>query len=139
MKEEKQDSEMPLVLVEDLTNKQIEYIQKFLETGSTIKAREEAGISRQIVWKWRQNKSFSKQVRIIRNILLNDSIEDLSFLLSKCISAYDDGLDFDGRNDRAINIRVRTANSLLDRLTRIREMSELEERIADLEEEADRR
>lgn len=129
------EDELPVTLAKDITPLQVNFILKLLENGSVTKTAEELNISRRTFYNWNEKEAFRKQMREIKNKLLGDAVSDLSFLLIDCIQAYREGL----KEDQPVKVRTKTANSLIDRLGKMREVSELEERIARLEKLIEKR
>jgi hypothetical protein len=112
----------------DLSPKQ-ERLATLLAVGSNLRdAAREAGISERQAYRWLDDEVFNRQVNRHRSKLVDETLGRLAAIGVKAVEALEGGLSSD--ND---NVRVRAAIGILDQLVRIREHSELEQRLTELE------
>ena len=121
----------------NLTPAQWKGIETLLTTGSVADAARAAGVSRQTFYRWRKEPRFQAALREAEADAIASVSAALAGLGEKAASALSDALAAED-----LRLRVRAADIVLGRLLQIREIVELEERIARLEalangEEAD--
>lgn len=121
----------------ELNNKQVDFLLTLVHQANYSDAIRVSDIDRKTLYNWMLQEPFQNAVYEIRKKLLNESISSLSFLLTDCIEAYKDSLE---QRDslttpelNALSIRLKSANSILDRISRLKKVSEYEERFEAIE------
>jgi hypothetical protein len=106
-----------------------ERVAVLLASGMAIKhAAAETRVGERTVHGWLDDDAFTRLVNRYRSHLIAETLGKLSEVGVKAVATLAGALDSD--ND---NVRVRAADSILSHLVRIREHSELEQRLAELE------
>jgi hypothetical protein len=95
---------------------------------ATKHAAAEARVGERTVHRWLEEPEFTRLVSRYRGRLVAETLGKLANIGGKAVETLADALGSD--ND---NVRVRAAIGILDQLVRIREATELEERMTELE------
>jgi hypothetical protein len=101
-----------------------------LASGWTMRAAAtEAGITYRTVHRWRQEPEFLALIERHRGVLIDRTLNKLAGAASKAVKTLQSCLD----SSESDSIRVRSALGILDQLIRIRDVTELERRMAEIE------
>jgi hypothetical protein len=100
-----------------------------LAAGSSIKdAGTEAGASTRIIYTCLDDPMFERLISRYRSKLIAETLGKLAAIACKAVAALEVALESDSDS-----VKVRAADSILSHLVRIREHSELAERLTELE------
>jgi hypothetical protein len=100
-----------------------------LAASSSIKdAGREAGASTRIIYTWLDDPAFERLISRYRSKLIAETLGKLAAIACKAVAALE--LALESASD---SVKVRAADCILNQLMRIREATELEARIAELE------
>lgn len=105
------------------------FVAAMLEEPTIEAAAKRAGIGRRTGQKWLQDPDVRKLYDETRRQLLDHTLVGLQRISGRAVSALDEGL---GSGNRTAD-RIRAANVALTHLLRLRELVDLEERLAVLE------
>ena len=113
-----------------LTSKQRKAVEALLTTGEVSAAAKEAGVARDTLYRWMQQKPFLEAVRAAEA----RALDDLSRVLVR-LGRTAAGTLAKAMGDAAAPYptRVRAADAVLGRLLQLRELATLETRVAELE------
>lgn len=115
---------------QNLNAKQMRAISALLVTGNREQAAKDAGVSKTSIYRWFQDPAFVNALHVAER----DALADVSRqLVSLSRLAADTLRDAMKDPDARLGERIRAAESVLNQLLKLREMIDLETRIADLE------
>jgi hypothetical protein len=107
-----------------------ERLAVLLATGRLIKdAASEVGISERQAHRWLDDQDFKGLVSRHRARLVDETMSRLVGIATRAVDTLAECLD----SEESDSVRVRSAIGILDQLLRLREHSELEERLTELE------
>lgn len=112
-----------------VTPQQRKAIECLLTTGSITEAASAANVNRSTVYKWRKKPEFVDALKEAEAEAVEGLSRQLAGMAEQAAGAFRDALH--GGQD--IKVRLRAAESLTDRLLRLRELITLEQRVAALE------
>lgn len=121
-------------MAENLTSKQYKAIEVLLTTGNITKAAEAAGVTAKTVHVWLKSEPFRAEVQAGEALALESLSRSLVALGEDATQALHDAMS----KTNPPGARVRAADIVLSRLLQLRELVELEQRIAALEKQAQR-
>lgn len=113
-----------------LSSKQKMAIEALLSTATIDDAAKTADISRSSITRWLREEHFQNALRDAEKGALKQISRNLIGLANKATNALEDGLG----EDQKINARLRAAEIVIDRLIKLREILDFEERLIKLEE-----
>ncbi|MCB0095466.1 MAG: hypothetical protein KDE46_07070 [Caldilineaceae bacterium] len=121
-------------MIENETPKKISPSQQkgiaaLLTTGSLLAAAEEAGVARGTMYRWLKDPAFTEALRAAEAEAIQALSRSLAGLGEAAAAAFRDALD----PGQKISVRLRAAEALTDRLLKIRELVNLEARLAEME------
>jgi hypothetical protein len=111
-----------------LSKRQLKALPFFVTSCSDIDACRQANISKQTYYEWLKNPHFKKELKNLRDLVIEDAVEQLKAYTSKAVSTLVQLLDVD---NNALQRNV--ANDILNYVARYKEIQELEERIEAME------
>jgi len=112
----------------NLTPKQRKAVEALLTTGDKSQAAELAGVKRQTVYKWLKRPDFQQALRDAEAEALKSLSQALTRLGSKAADTLDKSMDAESET-----VRLRAADIVLGRLLQLRELIDLDARVAELE------
>ena len=115
-------------MTEKVTPKQLRAVESLLTTGDKSEAAELAGVKRQTVYKWLKQPDFQQALRDAEAEALQSLSQALTRLGSKATRTLDKSMDAESET-----VRVRAADIVLGRLLQLRELIDLDARVAELE------
>jgi transposase-like protein len=101
-----------------------------VEHGSVVRAADEVGISRQALHRWIKEPEFSQALREASSNMVEQASRRLTHLMLRAVDALEFVLKSSTSNTRE---KLRAAELILSHGVRLRELSELESRIVELE------
>lgn len=116
----------------NLTPLQRKTIETLMTTGNVTAAAAAAGVNRGTVYRWMADDVFVSELRSAEQLAVEGLSRSLAGLGDLASSALRDAL----APGQKITVRLRAAEIVTDRLLKIRELVELEQRIKTLEEHA---
>lgn len=120
-------------MTENLTPRKRKAIEALLTTCDTTRAAQAAGVSRDTVYRWMREEAFKNALKEGAAEALEGLSRNLVQLGDKAIKALAAALD---DSTAGTNIKVRAADVILSRLLQLRELVDLENRVAELEKAA---
>jgi hypothetical protein len=106
-----------------------ERLATLLAAGRNLRdAAREAGISERQAYRWLDEDAFNCRVNHHRSRLVVETLSRLAGIATRAVDTLTEALE--STND---NVRVKAAIGILDQLIKIREHSELEQRLSELE------
>ena len=111
-----------------LSERQLKALPFFVTSCSDIDACRQANISKQTYYEWLKNPHFKAELKHLRDLVIEDAVEQLKAYTSKAVSTLVKLLDVD---NSALQRNV--ANDILNYVARYKEIQELEERIEAME------
>ena len=111
-----------------LSERQLKALPFFVTSCSDIDACRKANISKQTYYEWLKNPHFKAELKHLRDLVIEDAVEQLKAYTSKAVSTLVKLLDVD---NNALQRNV--ANDILNYVARYKEIQELEERIEAIE------
>ena len=112
----------------NLTPRQRKAVEALLTTGDKSQAAELAGVKRQTVYKWLKQPDFQQSLRDAEAEALASLSQALARLGDKAARTLDRGMDADSDT-----VSIRAADIVLQRLLQLRELIDLDARVAELE------
>ncbi len=114
----------------ELSPKQRRAIAALIETGEVLAAADAADVSRTTLYQWLKNPAFTAALRDAEADALRSLTRQLVSLGKRATATIADAM-----TDPSVNAstRVRAADVVLGRLLQLRELVDLEERVASLE------
>lgn len=109
--------------------KQARAIPHILEAKSIEAGCAAAGISKTLFYQWLKVPEFEKEYKRQRNILIDEAMESLKASATKAVDSLTSLLDTDSES-----LKRSVANDILGHILKIREMQDIEERLARLEQ-----
>lgn len=116
-------------VTKNLSPKQLKTIETLLTQGSVDAAATAAGVSRNSIYKWFKDETFVSELRQAEAEALTSLSRSLVGLGDKATEALRAALD-----DIKPSVRLRAAEIVLNNLLRLRELVDIEARLAALEE-----
>jgi phage terminase small subunit len=116
-----------------LTSKKRKAIAALIGGATVTEAADKAGVKRQTVHTWLNEKGFKTELKISEAKVLDEVSRKLVALADKAVSAFKDVLD---NSEADISLRVQAADKLIRRLIELRTQVDLEERVSELEKMA---
>ena len=113
-----------------VTPRQRKAIESLLTLGNVSQAAHEAGVSRKTIYVWFKRPAFVCALRQAEQQALDGLQRALVGLGDKAVGALADGMN----TNTPIVSRIRAADVALARLLQLRELIDLEARVAELEE-----
>lgn len=117
------------VTEKNLTPGQLKAIDALLTTGSPSEAATAAGVNRRTLYRWQKEPAFVAALREAEQDAVTGLSRALSGLGDSAAQALRDALS----SHQKITVRLRASEIVIGNLLRIRELVDLEERIAALE------
>lgn len=114
-----------------LTPAQRKAIEALLVSGNTTEAAKAAGVNRVTLYRWRNDPAFAEALRDAEAEALAGLSRSLAGLADGVAAALRDAL----APGQKISVRLRASEIVIDRLLRLRELVEVERRLAVLEGE----
>lgn len=114
---------------ENLTPEQVRALAALLEHGDKSKAARAARVSRSTLYRWLQDPVFQAALEEATRQALREFSRALVRLAAKAAQALDAALSA----DQDIQIRLRAADIVTGRLVAVRDLIDIEERLAALE------
>ncbi|HEV3270398.1 MAG TPA: hypothetical protein VGZ69_07135 [Candidatus Rhabdochlamydia sp.] len=111
-----------------LSERQLKTLPFFVTSCSDVDACRKANISKQTYYEWLKNPHFKAELKHLRDLVIEDAVEQLKAYTSKAVSTLVKLLDVD---NNALQRNV--ANDILNYVARYKEIQELEERIEAIE------
>jgi len=111
-----------------LSERQLKALPFFVTSCSDIDACRKANISKQTYYEWLKNPHFKAELKHLRDLVIEDAVEQLKAYTSKAVSTLVNLLDVD---NSALQRNV--ANDILNYVARYKEIQELEESIEEME------
>ena len=116
-----------------LTSKKRKAIAALIGGATVTEAADKAGVKRQTVHTWLNEKDFKTELKIAEAKVLDEVSRKLVALADMAVGAFKDVLD----NSKVdISLRVQAADKLIRRLIELRTQVDLEERVSELEKMA---
>ena len=117
----------------ELTSKKRKAIAALIGGATVTEAADKAGVKRQTVHTWLNEKDFKTELKIAEAKVLDEVSRKLVALADMAVGAFKDVLD----NSKVdISLRVQAADKLIRRLIELRTQVDLEERVSELEKMA---
>lgn len=116
-----------------LTPKQRKVIETLLTTGDKAKAAKAAGVARKTIYEWLRQPAFVAELRQAEAEALDALGRALVTLGNKATKTLQDAMT---GKETAMTVKVRAADITLGRLLQLRELANLESRVAELERRA---
>ena len=111
-----------------LSKRQLKALPFFVTSCSDVDACRKANISKQTYYEWLKKPLFKRELKRLRDLVIEDAVEQLKAYTSKAVSTLVKLLDVD---NSALQRNV--ANDILNYVARYKEIQELEERIEAME------
>ena len=109
--------------------KQARTIPRVLEAKSIEAGCAAAGISKTLFYQWLKVPEFEREYKRQRNILIDEAMESLKASAAKAVDSLTSLLDTD-----SASLKRSVANDILGHILKIREIQDIEERLARLEQ-----
>ena len=109
--------------------KQARAIPRVLEAKSIEAGCAAAGISKTLFYQWLKVPEFEREYKRQRNILIDEAMESLKASAAKAVDSLTSLLDTD-----SASLKRSVANDILGHILKIREIQDIEERLARLEQ-----
>lgn len=116
----------------NISPKQRKAIESLLTSGSVEAAATTANVSRDTLYRWMKDPTFIAELRLVEAEAVQGLSRCLVGLGEQATKALRDALD----EKQPITIRIRAAETVTDRLLKIRELVEIESRLSALENQA---
>lgn len=116
-----------------LTPKQARAIDALMTEGSIDAAAKTAGVSRVTLWRWMQDETFCNVLKQAESARVSATIRRLTSLSDSAVGVLADVME----NALKPSERIRAADIVLARMLQLRELHDLETRVAALEAKAD--
>ncbi|MDR2539053.1 MAG: hypothetical protein LBC45_00230 [Chlamydiales bacterium] len=111
-----------------LSERQLKALPFFMTSCSDIDACRKANISKQTYYEWLKNPHFKKELKHLRDLVIEDAVQQLKAHTSKAVNTLVKLLDVDNHV-----LQRGVANGILTYVARYKEIQELEERIEAIE------
>jgi hypothetical protein len=111
-----------------LSERQLKALPFFVSSCSDVEACRKANISKQTYYEWLKEAQFKTELKRLRNLVIEDALEQLKAHTSKAVNTLVGLLDVDN-----CALRRSVANDILTYVARYKEIQELENRIEAIE------
>ena len=115
----------------NLTPRQRKAVEALLTNGDVSAAAKTAGVSRDTIHRWMHNERFLAALRDLTQQSLESLSRRLVVLADQAVSTLSQALE---DTETPAGVKIRAADIILSRLLQLRELSDLEARVAALEE-----
>ena len=112
----------------NISAKQQEFITEFIQTGSIKFTCQKTGIVKQTYYNWLNNPDFKEELKKQQEIYYENSLSAIKTLFALAVETHEELLKSDNEY-----VRLRAANSVINKNARILEAVEHRERIKNLE------
>lgn len=114
-----------------LTSRQRKVITALLSCGSVPKAAKASGVSERSIYRYLADDDFQQALLAAESDAINQATRRLLGLQDKAVGILEGIMDDDEASD---SVRLRAATNVLDYLLKLRELRNVEDRLAALEE-----